>query len=111
LSAVGLKRISDQSAPANSLPEFQPKSEADYTAVISATVQHRTRTHEKLVRVAGEWPKARGLVVANPHPKDLEIISPVSVIIEAKVVCKRDPLFAAREAVRPLPPLESGLAR
>lgn len=80
-------------------PLFQPKNEADYTAIISATVQHRTRTHEKLVRLAGEWLKARGFTVATPHPKDLEIISPVSVIIEAKVVGQRDPLFAAREAL------------
>lgn len=89
----------DQSVPTDALRGFHPKSEADYTAVISATVQHRTRTHEKLLRVAGEWLKAHGVVIANPHPKDLEIISPVPVIVEAKVVRQRDPLFAAREAV------------
>lgn len=62
-------------------------------------MQHRTRTHEKLVRVAGEWLKANSLVVANVHPKDLEIISPIPVIIKAKVVRHRDPLFAVREAI------------
>ena len=78
---------------------FVPKNEADYSAKISATIQRRTRTHEKLVRLAGEWLQSRGAVVANSHPKDLEIISPVSVIIEAKVVRQRDPLFAVREAL------------
>lgn len=89
----------DQPVPTAALPEFHPKSEADYTAVITATFQHRTRTHEKLVRLAGEWLTARGIVIANAHPKDLEIIAPVSVIIEAKVVRERDPLFSAREAI------------
>jgi hypothetical protein len=89
----------DQSGPTTDVPEFRPKSEADYTAIISATVQRRTRTHERLVRIAGEWLRAHGAAIANLHPKDLEIISPVSVIVEAKVVRQRDPLFAAREAV------------
>lgn len=78
---------------------FRPKSEAEYVAVISAAVQRRTRSHEKLVRLAGEWLMARGAVITNAHPKDLEITSPLRVIIEAKVVRQRDPLFAAREAV------------
>lgn len=89
----------DQSIVTVGLPGFHPKSEADYTAVISAKVQHRTRTHEKLVRLTGEWFKAHGVVIANPHPKDLEIITPVSAIVEAKVVGQRDPLFAVREAL------------
>lgn len=88
-----------QATPTEPLRRFQPKSEADYTAIISAAVQHRTRTHEKLVRIAGEWLKARGAVIANLHPKDLEIISPVRIIVEAKVVRHRDALFAIREAV------------
>ncbi len=91
--------VDSASVPIASILGFRPKSEADYTAVISAAVQHRTRTHEKLVRVTGEWLRAKGFVIANRHPKDLEIISPVSVIIEAKVVRGRDPLFAAREAI------------
>jgi hypothetical protein len=89
----------EQSVSPVSVPRFQPKSDADYTAVISAAVQRRTRTHERLVRIAGEWLSAHGLAVSNSHPKDLEIVSPVSVIIEAKVVRYRDPLFAVREAV------------
>jgi len=79
--------------------EFRPKDEADYTAVISAAVQRRTRTHERLVRLAGEWLKGRGALVTNTHPKDLEILSPVRVIVEVRAVGRRDPLFAAREAV------------
>lgn len=79
--------------------EFRPKMEADYTAVITAAVQRRTRTHERLVRLAGEWLQARGARVTNAHPKDLEIVSLVRVIIEVKVVRQRDPLFAASRAV------------
>lgn len=89
----------DQSSTPPTLPGFHPKSEADYTAIISARVQHRTRSHEKLVRLTGEWFKSHGVVIANPHPKDLQIISPVSAIVEAKVVGRRDPLFAVREAL------------
>ena len=83
----------------SSVPPFQPKSEADYTAVVAASVQHRTRTHEKLLRLAAQWLRVHGATVTNSHPKDLEIVSPVSVIVEAKIVRQRDPLFAAREAV------------
>jgi hypothetical protein len=89
----------DPSVANPQLGGFRPKNEADYTAVIAATVQRRTRTHEKLVRLAGEWLQARGATIANTHPKDLEVIQPARVIIEAKVVRGRDPLFAAREAV------------
>jgi len=96
ISAIVLDEIPEAKTPPT---RFQPKSEADYTAVISATVQRRTRTHEKLVRIAGACLTARGFTVSNPHPKDLEIISPVSVIVEAKVVRDRDPLLAARESV------------
>ena len=96
---VSAQVSAEQPAPTDPLTRFQPKSEADYTAVIAATVQHRTRTHEKLVRVAGEWLQARGFQIASPHPKDLEIVSPISVIIEAKIVRRDDPRLAAREAI------------
>ncbi len=89
----------DLSVLQHTASEFHPKSDAEYTAVISATVQHRSRTHEKLVRLAGQWLQARGVLIANRHPKDLEIISPVSVIVEAKIVGPRDPSFALREAL------------
>lgn len=67
----------EQSTPDGPLSGFHPKSEADYTAFISAAVQHRTRTHEKLLRLASEWLQAHGFTVANQHPKDLEITAPV----------------------------------
>lgn len=89
----------EQLPPNGPLSGFRLKSDADYTAFISASVQHRTRTHEKLLRLAGEWLERHGFTVTNRHPKDLEIISPVSVIVEAKVTRQRDPIFAAREAV------------
>jgi len=89
----------EQFARIGSVRGFHPRSEANYTAIISASVQHRTRSHEKLLRLTGEWLQAHGVTITNPHPKDLEIVSPVSVIVEAKVTRRRDPLFAAREAL------------
>jgi hypothetical protein len=89
----------EQFARIDPVPGFHPRSESNYTAIISASVQHRTRTHEKLLRLAGEWLQAHGVSITNPHPKDLEIVAPVSVIVEAKVTRRRDPLFAAREAL------------
>lgn len=99
--AEQLAMLAPAELSASSTPEFgfKPKSDADYTAFIAAAVQHRTRAHEKLVRVAGEWLLANGFVISNAHPKDLEILSPVSVIFEAKIVRHRDALFAVREAV------------
>jgi hypothetical protein len=89
----------DQLPPTSAPPSFRPKSDADYTAIITSGVQRRSRKHERLVRDAGEWLRARGVVISNRHPKDLEIIAPVSMIVEAKVVGNRDPLFAVREGL------------
>jgi hypothetical protein len=38
-------------------------------------------------------------MVSNPHPIDLLIISPVSLIVEANIVRDENPLYAVREAV------------
>ena len=108
----------DQIPPTSSVPpDFRPKSDADYTAIIASGVQRRSRKHERLVREAGQWLRDRGVVISNRHPKDLELISPVSVIVEAKIVGTRDPLFAVREALGQLEeyryfvgPQSSGLA-
>lgn len=82
-----------------SVDDFRPKSETDYEAIIGAHVQRRTRHHERLVRLAGEWLKGRALEVTTPHPIDLKINSSPSVLIEAEVVHPRGELAAIREAV------------
>jgi hypothetical protein len=78
---------------------FKPKSDEDYLAVISASVQRRSRTHERLVRIAGEYLRAGGAEVATPHPIDLLMTKPVQVIFEAKPVSRFGALFAVRQAV------------
>ncbi len=78
---------------------FTPKSEAPYTAKIREHVEHRTRGHERLVREVGSWLQAQGATVTTPHPIDLKITDPIEVIIEAKTVGTRDPLYAVREAL------------
>jgi len=51
--------------------EFKPKSDSDYVAVIKSMVQHRSRAHEKLVRVAGDLIINAGATVTTPHPRDM----------------------------------------
>ncbi len=78
---------------------FNPKSNADYVALIRGGKQRRSRSHETLVRTVGEWLRERGQVVSTPHPIDLLVESPIRVIIEAKTCRNREPLHAIREAV------------
>jgi len=84
--------------PAEDL-EFKPKPETDYVAVVKGGVQRRSRNHERLVRVAAEYFKARGGNVGTKHPLDLLMTSPFSIIFEAKVRASVQPGFAIREAV------------
>jgi hypothetical protein len=86
----------DETAPTGT---FKPKSEEDYVAIIKASVQRRSRSHERLVRMAGEFFTARGAEVITPHPLDLVMIKPDAVIFEAKPVSRFGPLFAIRQAV------------
>jgi hypothetical protein len=78
---------------------FKPKSEEDYVAIIKAGVQRKTRTHERIVRLAGEYLRGRGADVTTPHPIDLMMVKPVQVIFEAKPVGRFGALFAIRQAV------------
>jgi hypothetical protein len=86
-------------ASANGLASFQPKNDDDYRALIRGGLQMRSRTHERLVRMAAMWLQQKGAVVSNPHPIDLMLTSPFKMIIEAKVVRGDNPIFAVREAV------------
>jgi hypothetical protein len=78
---------------------FHPKNDADYEVQIRATKQRRSRTHERLVKQAGEALKAQGCAVATPHPLDLLMTAPDVVIVEAKTTRSRSVLSAVREAV------------
>lgn len=78
---------------------FRLKSDREYLAVVGASVQRRTRNHERLVRHAGGWLQARGALVSTPHPIDLFVAHPLAVILEAKLVQPRGALAAIREAV------------
>src|SRR5262249_50812667 len=86
----------DEIAPTGT---FKPKSEEDYVAIIKASVQRRSRSHERLVRLAGEFFVARGEKGITPHPLDLVMTKPASVIFEAKPVSRFGPLFAIRQAI------------
>jgi hypothetical protein len=83
-------------------PGFKPKSDAEYVALIQATVQRRSRKHERLVREVGEWLQAHGHRVSAPHPKDLQIAGTPPTIVEAKIVGERPSMFAVREATAQL---------
>jgi len=75
------------------------KSEGDYLVAIKAGTQKRTRTHERIVRIAAEWLKAHNADPTTPHPVDLQITAPKKVIFEVKPIEGRGSLFAVREAV------------
>jgi hypothetical protein len=77
---------------------FKPKSAEDYVAVIQAGVQRRSRHHESLVRLAGEYFQTNGANVITPHPIDLLMMEPRKVIFEAKITFGQ-PGRAIREAV------------
>lgn len=83
----------------SSLATFVPKSAEDYTAFVRGGVQLRSRTHELLVSKAGEFFRNQGAVVTTPHPIDLVMVVPRTVIFEAKITGDRDPIFAIREAL------------
>ncbi|HWS18833.1 MAG TPA: hypothetical protein VN223_12490 [Candidatus Elarobacter sp.] len=80
-------------------PLLKLKSEADYFAAILGSVQRRTRAHERLVRIAAECLTAHGSDATTPHPIDLRITHPKTVIFEVKPAANRNPIHAIREAV------------
>ncbi|MBW2535364.1 MAG: hypothetical protein JRI55_27980 [Deltaproteobacteria bacterium] len=74
------------------------KDETDYLATVKGGAQRRSRRHERLIRIAVERLQRHGAAVSTPHPRDLLISMPVSVVVEAKIA-RRGALFAVREAV------------
>lgn len=78
---------------------FRPKNADDYLAWIKASVQRRSRLHEHVVRVAGEWLDERGADVETPHPIDLRMTKPRHVIFEVKVLGARNSFLPLRAAV------------
>lgn len=78
---------------------FHPKPETPYLALVHGGLQERTRNHERLVRLAGTWLQNRGASVVTPHPVDLRVESPLTVLVEAKVIGNRPTVFAVRDAI------------
>ncbi len=80
--------------------EFRPKDSSAYVAFIQENWQARTRQHEYLVRSAGEYFRDRwDAHVTTPHPIDLLMRSPLSVIFEAKTTTHGGSGLAIRAAV------------
>jgi hypothetical protein len=75
------------------------KDEHDYWAFVRGGQQRRTRSHERLIRLAVERLQARGAKVSTPHPIDLRMSEPVAMIIEAKVIGRFNPVLVVRAAV------------
>lgn len=78
---------------------FAPKSDTDYIATIRGGVQRRSRSHERLVRLAGEALQRAGAIVSTPHPIDLLVTTPLPIIVEAKTVGSGAVGHAVRQAV------------
>lgn len=83
----------------NSNAPLKFKNDEDYFVTIKATCQRRSRQHERLVRSAAAWFSQRGAKIQTPHPIDLRIVHPKTLIIEAKLARDRNPIFAIREAI------------
>ena len=64
--------------------EFRPKSAEEYAALIRGGVQVRSRHHERFVGEVGEHFQKAGAVVATPHPIDLMVTAPRTIIIESE---------------------------
>jgi hypothetical protein len=96
---VNLAEVAPATSAQFSPAKFVPKSDQEYSAVIRASVQRRSRHHERLLKTAADFLEKRGASVCNPHPIDLLMLSPLKVIIEAKLVLNRSAGFAIREAL------------
>jgi hypothetical protein len=75
------------------------KDDSPYYAEVHASVQRRSRNHERLIRDAVDWLSALGAVVKTPHPIDLFVASPIKVILEGELGANRGPRAAIREAL------------
>jgi hypothetical protein len=86
LTSARSERLRTEVLP--SVPEFRPKSSADYFVQVSAATQRKTRKHEALVRAFGDAVIRRGNVAAtNVHPRDMTVTAKSGEwLIEAKTV-------------------------
>ncbi|POX90633.1 hypothetical protein C3477_06755 [Mycobacterium kansasii] len=86
-------------------PEFKPKSSADYIQHFKEQHLVKSRSHEKVVRLYGEFLSDRGFVpnTKNVHPRDLTAErNHEHWLIEVKVVIKANGVAATREALAQL---------
>jgi hypothetical protein len=83
------------------LRDFKPKSESDYDAYLIGRSLRKTRRHERLVRLYGEWCATRGLEPSTAaHPRDLILRrAGEEWLVEAKVLYQGNATEAVRAAL------------
>jgi hypothetical protein len=86
---------------ASPLAYFQPKSDADYIARLTARSLVKTRRHERLIREYGEWISLLGFRPStSEHPRDLVLRNQDREwLVEAKVVYRGNATEAVRAAI------------
>jgi hypothetical protein len=85
--------------------EFKPKSSADYIQHYKEQQLVKSRSHERVVRLYGEFLGEKGFVpnTKNVHPRDLTAERDGQHwLIEVKVVAKANGVLATREALAQL---------
>ncbi|MEU8350647.1 DUF3578 domain-containing protein [Streptomyces sp. NPDC048845] len=87
------------------LDEFQPKSDSDYLAVLSARKVEKTRRHETLISQFGPYVAGLGFkpITNGVHPRDLVLRKDGDEwLVEAKVVRRGNATEAVRGALAQL---------
>jgi len=79
--------------------EFKPKSADEYVAQIRGGVQRRCEATRDSCALLVSILQSKGAKVSTPHPIDLLMTSPATVLFEAKVVRGGNAVQAVREAV------------
>lgn len=82
--------------------QFASKAETPYDVVLAASVQHRTREHERLLRVTAKWlgmNHPRLIASSRRHPLDMLVSGATHLIVEAKTTRRIHAGFAIRQAL------------
>lgn len=96
------KRVEDKPEEHAGLNGFRPKDGSDYYVLIRQRKIKKSRSHEVLVRLFGEYIEQRGFVpiTKKMHPKDIVLRRDgAEWLVEAKTVKRGNPTQAVREAL------------
>ncbi|MCQ8194097.1 MrcB family domain-containing protein [Streptomyces rugosispiralis] len=96
------KRVAGEEEEHAGLDGFRPKDGSDYYVLIRQRKIKKSRSHEVLVRLFGEYIEERGFVpiTTKMHPKDIVLRRDgVEWLVEAKTVKRGNPTKAVREAL------------